>query len=829
MSRKRIILFVLAGLLAVGIIAPLTLVWVYTRDLPTLGNLSDYHPNEVSRVYSDDGQLIAQFYLERRTVVGKDKIPKHVLQAFIAAEDGNFYQHSGLDYLGLLRAFIRGVERGGHFRGTSTITQQLVKTLVTGPERSLRRKVREAVLSKRVEEQLSKDDIITIYLNQIVFGRGNYGIEEASRAYFGKSVTDLDIAEAAILGGVPKNPEKYNPKGDLAAVKERQLYVLTQMVENGFIDQAAADAAFKKPIGAIKDPYPFLNKAPHFAEVVRRQLEAKYGPDKLYSGGITVYTTVDARLQSAAHGAVRSGLRAIDRRQGYRGPKVRLEGDALAQITPELEKVYADKRAAIMRYRGLKEGDVAAAFAWDLTTLAPEDAQKPERVRDHMTLKALSEGDEYVGIVDDIDGKAETITVNLGGGKARIAKDGYAWARKFNPTQKTPAPKSPGEIARKGDLVLVRIEKIPQPKATQWVATATLSQDPKVEGSLIAIDPHTHFVRAVVGGDSLEGTGLIRSVQSKRQPGSSFKAVVYAAAINARTINNSFICQDAPVTIRDPWTGEAWQPKNYEDNAFEGDLILRRALAKSKNTCSVKIMEKVGIEPVLAMAKQLGIESELPKVLPLALGAGAVTLLELTNAYTTLAAGGKFGEPIFVRKIVGKNGETLEESAPNEGEQRVDPAVNYVVTQLLTAPVQEKEGTAARAQELQRPMAGKTGTSNDTYDALFVGFTPDLAVGVWTGFDEGNTSMGPETGGKAALPIWMGVMRQAIIDLPNRDFDLPEEGVTLANIDMATGLLAEENAPNSEKLPYLTGTEPQEAASQAIRQDFYDEDDVKKR
>jgi penicillin-binding protein 1A len=821
---KRFILYALVVGAALGIIVPLVLVFVYTRDMPTLDSLADYRPNEVTRVYSDDGQLIAQFYTERRTVVGKDRIPKHVLQAFISAEDGNFYEHKGLDYLGLARAVVRGVMRGGQFKGTSTITQQLVKTMVTGPERSLRRKIREAVLTKRLEDMLSKDDILNIYLNQIVFGRGNYGIEEASRAYFGKSVADLDIAEAAILGGVPKNPERYNPKGDLVAVKERQKYVLTQMVEKGYIDQATADQAFAKPIAVPKDPYPYLGKAPHFAEIVRRNLEAKYGGERLYSGGLTIYTTVDAKLQAAAHQATRSGLRAIDRRQGYRGAKVRIEADAFARVLPQLQTAFSERRDALLRYRGTKDA-IDSPMVWDLVGMSADDFRQQERMKDKITLRQLVEGDELVGLVDDVDNAKLTITVHLGGAKVTIGKDQYSWARKFNPTERTPAPRSPSEVVRKGDLVAVRIDSMTLAKTPPIAlrVTGTLSQDPKVEGSLVAIDPNTHFVRAIVGGDALESTGLIRPVQSKRQPGSSFKAVLYAAAVNSKLVTNGFMCSDSPVVIRDPWTGEAWKPQNFESDVYEGDLILRRALAKSKNTCSVKLIERIGVDETISMAKALGIETELPKNMTIALGSGDVTLLELVNAYTTLAAEGRYAAPIYVRKVVDRSGAVLEENQPEPGEQRVDQAVAYVATQLLTAPIMEPGGTAGKAQSLERALAGKTGTSSEHRNALFVGYSPDLAMGVWTGFDD-NTMMGPETGGSAALPIWIGTMRQAVITLPNRDFVMPEEGVVMVNIDMASGYIAEENAPNSQMLPFLTGTEPQEAASQAVQKNFYEQD-----
>lgn len=825
---------------AVSIVAGLALVlgvfFYYTRDLPSLSSLADYHPRQITRVYSDDGELIAQYYIERRTVVPRSEVPDIVVKAFLAAEDANFYQHEGINYGGITRALIKGILHGGHFtQGGSTITQQLVKTLITGPERTVRRKVREAVLTKRVEETLTKDDILQLYLNQIVFGRGNYGVEEASQAYFGKHVRDLSLAEAAILGGIPKNPEKYNPLGDLKAVKDRQKYVLGQMVEKNFVTQTEADQALAQPIATVKAQYPYLGKAPHYAEVVRRQLEAKLGAEKLYGGGLTIYTAADAKLQLEAHIAMRLGLRELDRRQGYRGPIVRLEPDEFVRAEPVLAEVYKDKREAWVAYRGApargqNSSVTGDPLVWDLAGAKKTDLDRAERLHEHLQVKVLSEGDELTVPVVATDNA--TVTVRLGDVDAVMSLKDMAWARKWNPTQRTPAPRSPSDVCRKGDVIMVRVDHIERSKdKSVSKVLVTLTQDPRAEGAFVAIDPHSHFVRALVGGDSLESTGLIRATQSKRQPGSSFKAVIYAAAMASRELTPATMCSDTPIVMRDPWTGEAWKPRNFEADEFDGDIILNTALAKSKNTCSVKVLEKAGVDAAVNMAKQLGINEDLPKNLTLALGTGEVTPLEMTNAYATLASGGYYAAPIFVRKIKDNQGNIVELKTEDtdgfgvgdaeEGESRIDEDVAYVMTHMLRAVVEEGTGIAARA--LHKSLVGKTGTSSDSRDAWFIGYTPDIVAGTWVGFDD-NQPLGPETGAKAALPVWIRAMKRTLAEHPDSEWEVPE-GVNVVSIDRKTGLLASPNAAGAVDLAFLAGTEPQESASQATGKDFFDADE----
>ncbi len=800
----------------------LGLFFFYTRDLPSLNSLADYHPKEITRVYSDDGELIAQYYVERRTVVSHADVPQLVINAFLAAEDATFYQHEGLDYWGLARAVMKGVLHGFHFKGTSTITQQVVKTLVTGPERTLRRKVREAVLTKRLEQTLSKDDILQLYLNQIVFGRGNYGVEEASQAYFGKHVRDLTLAEAAILGGIPKNPEKYNPQADLRAVKERQKYVLDQMVEKGFASRADADAAFAQPILTQKAEHLFLGKAPHYAEVVRRQLEAKYGADKLYTGGLTVYTAADAHLQLEAHEATRAGLRELDKRQGYRGAMVRLEPDEFQRAQPLLAEGFKDRSDAWLLFHG-----AAAAggdpLIWDLTGAKKSDFEHPDHVKDHMLIKRLAEGDDTSAMVTAVE--ASKATVHLGSIDAILPLKEMAWARRFNPTEKTPLPHATNDVLRRGDLVLVKIEKVARNNKTHEVtgATVSLDQEPRAEGAFVVIDPHTRFVRALVGGNEWDSTGLIRATQAKRQPGSSFKAIVYTAAMASRELTPATLCADTPIVMRDPWTGDAWKPKNFEVDSFDGDIVLRTALARSKNTCSVKVAEKIGIDALMQMAKTLGIDETFPRNMTLALGTGEVTPIELVNAYATIADEGRYAEPIFVRKVKDHQGNVLDEFESQEGEERITPDVAYVMTQMLSAVINEQGGTGAAARGMHPALVGKTGTSQDARDAWFLGMTPDIVAGAWVGFDD-DQSLGPETGAKAALPVWMKAMRRYLTEHKEGEWEKPEEGVTEVSIDTKTGLLASPGDANAVTMAFLAGTEPVESASQATTKDFFDED-----
>jgi penicillin-binding protein 1A len=813
-----------------GVLAALTLaiglgVFVhYTSDLPSLDSLSDYHPKEISRVYSDDGELIAQFYEERRTVVPYEKIPKPLIKAFLAAEDANFYEHEGLNYLGILRAVVKGVLNGGRFKqGGSTITQQLVKTMVTGPERSLRRKVREAVLTTRVEKSLSKDDILFVYLNQIVFGRGNYGVEEAARAYFGKAVVDVDLAEAAILAGIPKNPEKYNPMADLKAVKERQKYVLGQMVEKGFVSEEDARAAFDKPLAVARNQHPYLGKAPHYAEVVRRELEAKYGAEKLYGGGLTVYTAAHAKLQADAHEAVRWGLREVDKRQGYRGPIMRFEADELARAKGHLEEAFKEKRDALLLYRGKL---IDKPIVWDLSNYKKTDFERRETVLEKMRVHPLDEQSDLLALVTALDTARGEAKVLLGDIEAVVSLKDLAWARRFNPTQRTPPPRAISDAIKLGDVLRVRLGTAPPEPATAdkktpakpVMRTALLVQEPRAEGAFVAIDPLSGDVRAIVGGDSMDPGGLVRATQSRRQPGSSFKGIVYAAALNTRELTPATICSDTPLVFRDPTTGETWKPTNFESDQFDGDLILRTALARSKNTCAVKVLERTGVDNVINMAKALGINTELPRNFTLALGSGEVTPIDIVNAYVTIDAGGIYRAPVFIRKVKDQKGEILQEHTLDPGEARMGPDVAYVLTQMLRAVVEEGTGQALKA--FNRPLAGKTGTSSEARDTWFVGFSPDMVAGAWVGFDD-NQPLGSETGGKAVVPIWMRAMKGFYEGREPIEWVMPEEGVEVAHIDPKTGLLSSPEDPTGIDIPFLTGTAPDQASSQNTEKDFY--------
>lgn len=814
MSKLKKIALVVVALGVVGAIVGVGIFIHYTSDLPSLDKVADYHPKEISRVYSEDGELIAQFYHERRTVVPYDKIPKQLIKAFLAAEDANFYEHEGLNYSGILRAVIKGVLNGGRFKqGGSTITQQLVKTMVTGPERSLRRKVREAVLTTRVEASLSKDEILQVYLNQIVFGRGNYGVEEAARAYFGKAVVDIDLAEAAILAGIPKNPEKYNPMADLKAVKDRQKYVLGQMVEKGFVTEEEAKEAFARPITVAKDQHPYLGKAPHYAEVVRRELEAKYGEEQLYGGGLTIYTAANARLQAQAHEAVRAGLREVDKRQGYRGPVMRFEADELSRARGHLEEAFKDRRDALLSYRGKL---IDKPIVWDLSNYKKSDFERRELVLEKMRVRPLDESEDQLALVTHLDTARGEARVLLGDVEATMTLKDSLWARKFNPTQRTPAPRAISDVTKLGDVVRVRLS--PQPLDRKVLRTALLAQEPRVEGAFVSIDPLSGEVRAIVGGDSMEPGGLVRATQSKRQPGSSFKGIVYAAALATRELTPATLCSDTPLVFRDPTTGEAWKPTNFESDQFDGDLILRTALARSKNTCAVKVLERTGIDNVLQMAKALGISAELPRNFTLALGSGEVTPLELVNAYATIASGGLYRQPAFIRKVKDQKGQVLEERTADPGEARLPPDVAYVLAQMLRAVVEE--GTAQALKVMERPLAGKTGTSSEARDTWFVGMSPDMVSGGWVGFDD-NQPLGNETGGKAVVPIWLAAMKQFYEGREPIDFSPPEEGIEVVRIDPKTGLLASPDDATGIDIPFLAGTAPDQAASQNTEKDFY--------
>ncbi|HET9597362.1 MAG TPA: PBP1A family penicillin-binding protein [Anaeromyxobacteraceae bacterium] len=827
--------------------------------LPAFDSLKDYRPLISTRVYAVDGSEAFQFYRERRTVVPFEQIPDVVKKAVLASEDAHFYEHGGVNYLAIARCAVKGVFRGKVACGGSTITQQVVKTFLLQNEWRAKRKLKELVLAPRLEQNLKKDEILYLYLNQIYFGHRRYGIEEASRFYFGKPVQKLTVGEAAMLAGLVQSPERLSPVKHPAAAKERQKYVLRRMIEEGFIPAKLGEAEMAKPITVAtraEDP-----PGAWYADAVRRHLDEHYGAERVETDGLVVDVAMDIPMQKAAEEAIEAQLRAVDKRQGWRGALAHLDAPQLQSALP-LWRERLEKTTP-------RPGEI---LVWDLGRVSPDDVEpgKDERdVRRMVSLKPLAPNALYRALVAEAGDRSAT--VDLGSARGTIAFADVAWARKYNPTSGTAPPRRMKDVVKPGDIVLVRVVGgKPGPAELARAGkplTLSLEQVPRVQGALVAIDPDTRGVRALVGGYDYALSQFNRALQAKRQPGSAFKPFVWGAAVESRRYTPATVVYDTPDLYRDPWTGKEWKPQNFERDAYDGPMLLKDALAHSKNTVSAKLVDALGADAVVSFARRCGIDSDLPRTLSLALGVGEVTPLELVNAVTTIAARGFATQPALVLRVRDRKGQVLEEhppvrppqaygamvvptamvtgtptpspdpsssstststsdltasptasststsnAAPRAPENGVDPDVAFVLTSMMREVIESGTGQAAKA--LGRPLAGKTGTAQEHRDAWFVGFSPELVTGVWVGFDSHDPMGAHETGAGAALPAWNAFMREALARRAPGEFQAPP-GVELARVDRRTGLLADASASDAPLLPFVAGTVPTRSAAEA--------------
>lgn len=880
--KRLAVIVVLLGAFGVGGVA--AHLAVLSRELPDLSSMSDYRPPVTSKVFDANGNLVARFYEERRTVVPIERIPLHVRNAFISAEDEDFYNHQGIDYLAIVRCSLKQVKHkliGGTQCGGSTITQQTAQTFLLSMEHNYSNKVKKLLLAKVIEEKLSKDQILHLYLNQIYFGNGAYGIEEAARTYYGVGVEKLTLGQAAALASVPKSPNRINPHADPARVRQRRAYVLGQMVKNGLVKQAEADLANAEPVRKDVEAPEYLDIAPYYAEAIRRTLAERgdIGPEEVTRGGLTVYAALDARLQKAANAAVQKGLRELDKRQGYRGP-VRLDPDEAKDLL-ELFEAERARRFAPEETPELKRSELLGRPVWDLSGLTaeglrralksmpqpePGDAQEDEEATTEADaaparptaapLRGVKSATARLGaiiggVVQKVDATAKLAIVDLGTIQAVMPMASMTWARPFDPGKATTKPRSPTDVLKRGDVVLVKLEKVlPATKKEPARLEVSLEQEPKAEGALVAVDPTTHRVLALVGGDDFQRSSFNRATQALRQPGSSFKPFIYATGIETKLFNSvgyldigadgtrtQRLITDAPKVFFDKWTSKPWKPEN-SNSRFLGDITLRTCLTHSVNTCSISILERVGVEPVLELARAVRLSTDahpFPQNLSLALGTGEVIPLDLVNAYTIFPGEGRFAPPVLVEKVKRQNGEVLEIARP-EPVQVLSPQTAYIMSDLMKSVVEN--GTATRARDLGRPVAGKTGTTNQARSVWFVGFTPDVVAGVYVGFDNNDSLGRSESGGRASVPIWLEFMKEAVRELPPRDF-VPPEGVVRKSIDSATGLLAraedslaagtlpeptfnDDGDPIPKELPkgiiaeaFVAGTEPTQTAEDA--------------
>ncbi|WP_027186070.1 penicillin-binding protein 1A [Desulfovibrio inopinatus] len=727
--KKLLIILVLFTLLVV-VAAGMTLAGIYfwaAGDLPGFRNLTDYRPPLVTTVYSRDKEVIGYLYAEKRFLVTLADMPDYLPKAFLASEDSSFYQHEGVDLMAIFRAMVVNMRHGGIRQGGSTITQQIIKRLLLTPEKSYKRKLKEAILAYRLERYLTKDEILTIYLNQIYLGSKSYGVEAAARTYFGVHVGQLTLAQAALLAGLPQAPSRYSPFHDFSSAKARQKYVLGRMLEIGWITKEQHDQAISEPLVFKSMPDPSWKVGPYYLEEVRRWLVERFGESTVYNGGLHVYTAMDPRHQRAAEIALRSGLSASSKRRGYRGPIDSIAKDEFEQYLKSHpvseENLYPGAWIHVLVTQVTKKG--AQVRFGDKTGFMPANTMAFAR------RKGVKVGDIIAASVES-------------------------------------APKSQAED--------VTAEKKKSEASTSWVVN--MEQEPIVEGAIVSIDPKSGDVLACSGGFSFERSQFNRATQAERQPGSSFKPIVFSAAMD-NGITPGTVIMDSPFVYVDPFTHKVWRPSNY-GGKFLGPMTVRSALSKSRNLVTIRVAKTIGMQKIIDRAKALGIEAEIPPYLPVSIGAASLKLINLCKAYTAFARDGSYVDPRFVLSVKSAWGEDVYTSQVT-AVPAISPQNAYIMASLLKEVV--RAGTATRVKKLGRPIAGKTGTTNDEQDAWFIGFSPYLLTGVYIGFDQLKPMGRGETGGRAALPIWLNYRSVVEEDYPVEDFHMPQEGLTIANVD----------------------------------------------
>lgn len=833
------------------------------KNLPPMITLDDYKPLLVSNVYDRDNKKIGEFFRERRILIPYKNIPKNVVNAFLAAEDDTFFEHKGVNFFAILRASAANFKAGRSVQGGSTITQQVAKTLMLSNEKTYLRKVKEALLAFDIEEHLSKEDILYLYLNQIYFGQSAYGIEMASETYFRKKTSQLSLSEMTMLAGLPKAPSAFSPVHNPSRSKERQIYILKRMAELKFITHEEAEVAINEPLKVyLKEDY--QDKAPFFLETVRLQLVDILGENKVLDQGLKIYTSLDSNKQQQAQQAVLKGLKELDKRQGYRGALKNLTDEK--EIQEFLFKSRAKMFNEVKEFKIItKEGKFEDESSFDLEYSISKSGI-PNYIKKSKSIE---------GIVTDIDDKQGLVLLKVAEIKGAIDFASMTWARKPNPEKKADQDliKVPSQALKVGDIVKlsyksdsfkftnVDVKNKKDKKALLQqnfsdYAQFELDQDPQVEGSLLSLDQKTEDVLAMVGGSSFEKSQFNRVLQSLRQTGSAFKALVYAAALD-KGYNASTPIMDAPLAFEESEKSEEgqeetkiWRPENHS-KGFSGEITFRNALVQSLNVPTVKIIEDIGVKYVTDYAHRLGIFSPLNPDFTLALGSSGVTLYEMVKVFSHFGRMGKKMNPKLIYKVEDhkkqkildfvsldrrfeketaeieksftekraeylKNLSTLDPLDKDklaskiffeDENQLISQQTAFLITSLLRGVVEDPNGTGLRAKSLGREVAGKTGSSNGYFDAWFVGYTPQIVTGVWVGYDQEKSIGRGEVGGRAALPIWLNYMTQAHEGLAQESFTAPE-GIVFVDVDSKTGKPAKAGSKNILKLPYLQGNEP---------------------
>lgn len=777
-------IIIYAGLVCASVI----LIYLYhlSQNLPTLDDLINPKYDLPTQIYDRDDQLITEFYTKRRVLIPIRKVPDVMIKALLAIEDNRFYAHFGIDPIRMVKALIIDVIKWDFAQGASTLTQQTAKMFLLSSDKLITRKLKEILLALKIEHQFSKNQILELYLNKTYFGHGAYGIEAAAQGYFSKTTQELNLAEAAMLAGLPQAPSRWAPTYSIENATKRRNIVLKKMEETGYISTEERIRTSLAPIVLNLDRSLAYNETSYYTEHIRRYLYDKYGKERLYSGGLKVYTMMDLKKQIYAQNALREGLIEHDRRQGYRGPVKNLR----QEIDKELKLyVYSEEE-------GWDEED--------FQRLDDDSKEMAKKLYEKKTAEVTRDnrfiiGGIVTGVVTDVD--RYTTEVTLGKYQGNLFLSAMRWARPVN--YEVPFTEEQlndfHDIFEVGDVVKLEIVDY---NDNHQEFSLTIAQEPIANGGLYVMNPNNGEVIAMVGGYDFSESEFNRAIQSKRQTGSAFKAIVYSLALD-----NSFTA--ASMLDDTPFVGGGetdYKPSNYS-RSFKGKMTLREALVHSKNAPSVRLTEELGTEAVIEHARKLGIDSELPENdLTIVLGTASLTLKEMVTAFSIFANGGRLLEPVYISRIEERDGEVIEEYEPQEGKQVISEETAFLMTSILQDVV--RQGSGWRAQAINRPSAGKTGTTNNYVDAWYIGYIPQMIAGVYIGFDKNQHTLGDtETGSRAAAPIWVEFMQEATAAMPILPFEQPDD-INMVKINLDSGLL-DCNTGGNTKLEYFkAGTEP---------------------
>ena len=858
------------SLCIIGVFIGVAVLMYFSLTLPKITDLNDYRPSIPSKILAADGTVLAEIGREKRKVVELEDIPKIIIDAFLSAEDDSFFQHAGVDYLGIARAMVANLKAGRIVQGGSTITQQVAKSLLLSNERSIARKIRDFLLAQKIEKYLTKEEILFLYLNQVYLGGGFYGIHAAADGYFKKELHEITVAEAAIIAGLLVAPGRYSPYRRPRATVRRQHYVLRRMYEVGKISEEEYRNALNEEIKFRRRPStPF--KAGHFTDWVRQRVIEDLGEEVLLNDGLTIRTTLDWDLQQQAEEAVYKGLRDIDKRQGHKGPLVRLKEEVWKGFIQERRVEIYSKASRYFTIHETEIKDEISLGEGEMESLEKHEKEVAAKLNNNRFVPGIKKDDpimehlkadtrqHYEAIVTKVDDRARIIYVNVAGIPGIIPHDNFKWARKRSISKDKRnfyEVTKPSTILKRGDVVHVTIQKMSEPLLPNTTASfqeyikkrrtrreilrqryllCLLDQEPEVEGALVAISPSSGNVIAFVGGGDFSKSQFNRVVQSLRQPGSSFKPILFAAALE-QGLGPSTIIIDSPEALGGVDQTLSWKPRNY-DGKFKGPMTLRNALEISRNIPTIKIAQEVGVEAITHFVKRIGMNVDLAKDLSLSLGSFGVSLMELTRTYGIFPSGGKKIRPISIVSItddeghdyftgkeeekmeeesrettkeVSSSGEEMEEEenqflAGLRGDRVYDRRLAYIMTNLLRGVV--LHGTGRGARGIGSFLGGKTGTTNDYVDAWFIGFSSGLVTGVWTGFDHNQTLGMGETGARSALPIWKAFMSGGMKKYGEREFGQPPGIINMA-INKETGRPAAVGEEGSFMEAFVEGLEP---------------------